>query len=304
MSIYRRFLARCAGLTRSLSKAILIKPNSSQYNYLFQMNLLAVVNQIIDQPGEPEEDVPRLLGLPGALVGVDLRKILDDLDVHRKKMESELGRTVHEAAALLDLLSQEGSNNDIDDFCVLRKDAMQDLMHAAVYDKLTGLFSRNIMETRLREEYRRASRYDLPLSILFVDVDDFKAINDNFGHAEGDRVLSFLGRTILERLREVDIALRYGGEEFIIILPHTDGETALDLANELRDGIFKAQKRAGLALPVTISIGVGTMTKEMSSESDLIDAADKAVYLAKERKNLVWPGLNGEPADDCKLEMP
>ena len=223
---------------------------------------------------------------------------------NKNNNNNENNTTIRHTVATYSNNTNNISNNDIDDLCVLRKDAMQDLMHAAVYDKLTGLFSRNIMETRLREEYRRASRYDLPLSILFVDVDDFKAINDNFGHAEGDRVLSFLGRTILERLREVDIALRYGGEEFIIILPHTDGETALDLANELRDGIFKAQKRAGLALPVTISIGVGTMTKEMSRESDLIDAADKAVYLAKERKNLVWPGLNGEPADDCKLEMP
>lgn len=261
------------------------------------MNLLAVVNQIIDQTGESPSDDTTLLGLPGALVGIDLDAIVDELKSHREKMEEKLGRPVHPASALLDLFARKGTEHDIDEFCVLRKDAMQDLMHAAVYDKLTGLFSRNIMDTRLREEYRRARRYHLPLSSLFVDVDDFKAINDNHGHAEGDRSLSFIGRFILDRLREVDIPIRYGGEEFVIILPHTDGETALTLANQLRDGIGAAQEKAGLKSTVTISIGVSTMTPDMKSEADLIDAADKAVYLAKEKKDLVWPGINGARVD-------
>lgn len=262
------------------------------------MNLLDVVNQILDQSGPAAADTARLLGLPGSLVGVDLDEIVGDLDAHRARLEETLGRPVHPAVALLDLFAQgEGGPKGIDDFCVLRKDAMQDLMQAAIYDRLTGLFSRNIMDQRLREEFRRARRYDLPLSALFVDVDDFKAINDNHGHSEGDRVLSFLGRFILDRLREVDIAIRYGGEEFVIILPHTDGETALELANELRDGIGRAQEKAGLATRVTLSIGVGTLTREMRSEVELIDAADRAVYLAKEQKDAVWPGVNGSRPD-------
>lgn len=257
------------------------------------MNLLAVVNQIIDQSGESEEETTLLLGLPSALVGLDLDALSDDLKSHRLKMEEGLGRPIHDAVALLDLLSTRKTTNNIDDFCVLRKDAMQDLMQAVVYDRLTGLFSRNILDTRLREEHRRAKRYDLPLSAMFVDVDDFKSINDNYGHAEGDRALSFIGRFILDRLRVVDIPVRYGGEEFVIILPHTDGETALTLANQLRDGIGGAQLKAGLEQPVTISVGVGTLTAEMTSESALIDAADRAVYLAKKTKDFVWPGING-----------
>jgi GGDEF domain-containing protein len=180
------------------------------------MNPLSVVNQIIDQNGGEETDQQSLLGLPGELVGIDLSELSAEIVVHQEKMEAALGRPVHAAAALLDLLS-ESSKHDIDDFCVLRKEAMQDLMRAAIYDQLTGLYSRNIMDIRLREEYRRAKRYNLPLSALFIDVDDFKAINDNFGHSEGDRSLSFIGRFILDRLREVDIPVRYGGEEFVVI---------------------------------------------------------------------------------------
>ena len=261
------------------------------------MNLLSVVNQIIDQSSEDDAQQQRLLGLPPALIGIDLTELSVDVEKHQQKLETALRRPIHPAAALLDLLS-ESTAHEIEDFCVLRKDALQDLMQAAIYDRLTGLYSRNIMDTRLREEYRRAKRYDLPLSALFVDVDDFKAINDNFGHSEGDRALSFIGRFILDRLREVDIPIRYGGEEFLVIIPHTAGQTALDLAMQLHDGIGAAQEKADLASSVTISIGVGSLTSEMSNESKIIDAADKAVYLAKKEKNRVWPGINGASIDD------
>lgn len=261
------------------------------------MNLLAVVNQLFQQDEAASTETPALLGIPSELVGLDLAALESALASHKETLEAQLGRTVHDAAALMDFLAQPGSGHEIDDFCVLRKDAMRDLVQAAIYDNLTGLYSRNTMDSRLREEFRRARRYHLPLSVLFVDVDDFKTINDNHGHSEGDRALSFLGRFILDRLREVDIPIRYGGEEFVILLPHTDGETALALANQLRDGIGSAQEDAGLAQPLTISIGVGTMAQDMTQESDLIDAADRAVYLAKEKKNLVWPGINGEQID-------
>jgi diguanylate cyclase (GGDEF)-like protein len=257
------------------------------------MNLLAVVNQIINQTGEENASQEQLLGLPSALVGVDLDEIKAELEAHRLSMEKALGKPVHQATAFLDLYAQDSQNDEIDDFCVLKKEAMQDLMQAEIYDRLTGLYSRNIMDNRLHEEFRRARRYKLPLSALFIDIDDFKAINDNYGHSEGDRSLSFIGRFILDRLRDVDIPIRYGGEEFVIVLPHTDGETALALAAQLHDGVGEAQQKAGLASTVTISIGVGTLIEEMKIDTELIDAADKAVYRAKRKKNRVWPGLNG-----------
>ena len=257
------------------------------------MNLLAVVNQIINQTGEENASQEQLLGLPSALVGVDLDEMKAELEAHRLSMEKALGKPVHQATAFLDLYAQDSQNDEIDDFCVLKKEAMQDLMQAEIYDRLTGLYSRNIMDNRLHEEFRRARRYKLPLSALFIDIDDFKAINDNYGHSEGDRSLSFIGRFILDRLRDVDIPIRYGGEEFVIVLPHTDGETALALAAQLHDGVGEAQQKAGLASTVTISIGVGTLIEEMKIDTELIDAADKAVYRAKRKKNRVWPGLNG-----------
>ena len=116
------------------------------------MNLLDIVNQILDQTDDGASERANLLGLPSALVGIDLERLSEHINRHRERMQEQLGHPVHEAVALLDLLNTPDLPYSIDDFCVLRKDAMQDLMQAAIYDKLTGLFSRNIMDTRLREE--------------------------------------------------------------------------------------------------------------------------------------------------------
>ena len=113
--------------------------------------------------------------------------------------------------ALLDLADTDpGPRPAIDDYCLLKKSTLLDLISAAVYDNLTGLYSRNILETRLQEEFQRARRYDIPLSVLFIETDGFKLYNDTYGHIEGDKVLSFIGKFI----------------------PHTGGETALGMARE------------------------------------------------------------------------
>ena len=263
------------------------------------MDLLAVIDEILNRSDDsppPEEDY--LLGLPARFTGIDLKAIRDQLNDHQKSLESRLGREPHEVVALLDLISStEGGETEIeiDEFCLLRRSALTDLTRAGLFDNLTGLYSRNILEHRLQEEFRRARRYNLPLSLLFVDIDGFKIINDTFGHAEGDRVLTCIGAFIREHLREVDFPVRYGGEEFVIILPHTTGETALGLGRRLHGGIGEAQKKANIRTTVTISIGVSTLVPGIKSEDQLIDAADRAVYKAKTKKNMVWPVVNAEP---------
>lgn len=233
---------------------------------------------------------------------MDLAELQSSLEAHTRMLSEQMGRDVHPAVAFLDLLGAENPN-DIEDFVILKETSFTDLLQAAVHGQMTVLFSRNILESRLRQEFQRARRYKLPLSVLFIDVDDFKSINDTFGHSEGDRVFSFIGRFILDHLREVDCPVRYGGEEFVVTLPHTEGEVALALANRLHDSITEAERKAQLRSPVTISIGVGTLTSEMDSEEKLLDAADRAVYLAKGKKDMVWPQLNGLEAPAAQLSL-
>lgn len=268
------------------------------------MNLLAIVDQILNQPQAAEPgsvEKNYLLGLPSSLTGIDLKAVHAYLAQHRKAMQEKLGRDVHPAAALLDLVDvNQELGTTIEDFCLLKKTALRDLINAAIYDNLTGLYSRNILETRLQEEFRRARRYDVPLSVLFIETDAFKEINDTYGHLEGDRALAFIGRFIQNHVREVDFPARYGGDEFMVILPHTGGETALGLAHRIHSDIGEAQKNAGLRVRITISIGVGTLTPKMKNAENLIEAADRATYKAKTNKNMVWPTVNAEPQEDSR----
>ncbi len=242
--------------------------------------------------------------LPASVTGIDLTAAQELLDRHKKDLEEKLDRELHPVVVLLDLLSGDGGEilaTPIDDFCLLKKSSLRDLVNAALYDNLTGLYSRNILDARLREEFQRARRYDLPLSALFIDIDAFKSINDTYGHAEGDRVLAHIGRFIRDSLREVDFPVRYGGEEFVIVLPHTDGDTALSLAERIHTGLAEAQEKSDLKASVTLSLGVGTLTKGMVSQAQIIDAADRAVYKAKGAgKNMVWPEINTGPTEEAE----
>ena len=148
-------------------------------------------------------------------------------------------------------------------------------------DALTGLYNRRHLHCCLPQEIERASRYGRPLSLLLIDCDHFKRINDTWGHLAGDRVLQSLGSLIRASLRASDRAYRYGGEEFVILLPETSGSDALSLADRLR-GSF-----AGMALfpddqaaRFTLSVGVAEY-RPGESEQNFVNRADKAMYEAK-----------------------
>ncbi|HSG23985.1 MAG TPA: diguanylate cyclase [Azonexus sp.] len=157
-------------------------------------------------------------------------------------------------------------------------------------DSLTGLFNSRYLHQRLQSEMERAARYQRPLSLLVLDCDNFKSINDRFGHLDGDKVLQALAGVIGSCLRSSDSGFRYGGEEFVLLLPETTGEAARMLAERLRINFADevVESAGGLPIRCTVSIGVAESLGG-ESESALIRRADEASYEAKRRgKNGVF----------------
>ena len=157
----------------------------------------------------------------------------------------------------------------------------------AMYDFLTGVYSRWYLIRQIERELARQRRNNTPVSLLFIDVDDFKHVNDTYGHDMGDRVLKRLGQIILENIRNVDIAGRYGGEEFVILLPDTNTEGAYVVAERIRSAV---ENDPNLEVPITVSIGVITVTPDTDYDVvHMLKMADMAMYRAKNLgKNMVF----------------
>jgi diguanylate cyclase (GGDEF)-like protein len=161
---------------------------------------------------------------------------------------------------------------------------MRESLHTqAIRDSLTGLYNRRYLDETLPREIHRAGRYNQPISLLILDIDNFKRFNDTFGHDAGDMVIKNLANLMLSAIRTNDVACRYGGEEFIIILPNAAIEAALERADQLRESMSKlAISYNGQQLGmVTVSIGVSTFPKDGTSRDDLIMKADAALQDAK-----------------------
>lgn len=165
-----------------------------------------------------------------------------------------------------------------------------------ITDPLTRVHNRRYLDRRLGVEIARARRYHTPLSILLLDIDHFKALNDRYGHQAGDQVLGQLAREISSTVRAADVVGRYGGEEFLIIAPNTPLPDALWLAERLREAIaarrFSAVDMEGelQEIRVTASIGVAALEKGMNEAQQLIRAVDQRLYQAKgQGRNRVFP---------------
>lgn len=171
------------------------------------------------------------------------------------------------------------------------QDTIKQFKKEAIVDSLTNIYNRNYLERKYPEEFEKFKRYGQSLSVIMLDIDDFKKVNDNFGHQIGDNVLRYFATVIKNNIRKVDIPFRYGGEEFLILLPHTKLEQAMVVANrihkELNDTMFKVK---GLSLKVTASIGVTEARENDSMESLIKRVDDLLLKVKKEGKNRVLSG--------------
>lgn len=180
------------------------------------------------------------------------------------------------------------------------------LEQETITDPLMGIYNRRYLEKRLTEESLRASRYEQPFSIFLLDIDRFKTINDTYGHPLGDIVLKKLAKAIVGSVREVDVVIRYGGEEILVILPNTTMEHAVELAERLRLNIAETRMiepdpyKGRPAIHITVSIGVSgyKFADGWDNSSRVVERADKALYEAKERgRNRVVSSEND--TDSC-----
>lgn len=163
----------------------------------------------------------------------------------------------------------------------------EELRRQAIHDPLTGLYNRRHLAEALEREVSRAKRYGRPFAVMIVDLDNFKQVNDRYGHLGGDEVLKKVAQVLQESVRGSDLLFRYGGDEFVIVLPETDG-AARRVAARLRKRLAKWAKKQGLdEVGLGLSIGVARWTPEKPlSVEDLLRRADAALYRAKRRKKL------------------
>lgn len=164
------------------------------------------------------------------------------------------------------------------------KTAQEYFEEMSIRDGLTKLYNHRYFYNRLEEEFSRATRYGTPLSLIFFDIDNFKNINDAFGHTTGDSVLLQVGQLMKKVARESDIAARYGGEEFALLLPNTMATGAVDVGKRLCSIIRENQFTSLDGERITISAGISTYSKgNLQSYEQLVKLADQAMYLAKKQ---------------------
>jgi len=149
-------------------------------------------------------------------------------------------------------------------------------------DPLTGLSNRRHLFEKLESEFARAQRYRRPFCLLYIDMDGFKAVNDQFGHLFGDEILRGSARSMRAVLRGTDLLARIGGDEFAVLLPETDLIGAEHVAAKLRKALAAYGSQLSPSIPsLTLSVGVGQISEEDDAIEDILARADKAQYLAK-----------------------
>ena len=159
--------------------------------------------------------------------------------------------------------------------------------HFALHDELTGLPNRTLLLDRLNQVLARAKRYDRQFALLFLDLDRFKEVNDRLGHATGDKLLQRVAERLLSSVRGGDTACRYGGDEFVLLLPEVESERrAMEVAEKIRGRLAKPYEIDGHSIALTATVGVAIYPNNGIGQVDLIGHADAAMYRAKNAKGI------------------
>jgi diguanylate cyclase (GGDEF)-like protein len=191
-----------------------------------------------------------------------------------------------------------------------------DLEHESVTDPLTGIFNRRYLERRLQEEFSRAKRFQLPLSILLVDLDNFKRVNDTYGHLAGDSALVSFTQLISQAIRPTDVVARWGGDEFMIVATNTPDRDAYQLAELIRASaesnvleMVGSDKRI-FTVQVSVSIGVSCYCDRFESLAEFVESVDQMMYSAKREgrnRTVVWEDclifLKDPPAKEIQYTL-
>ena len=235
-------------------------------------------SHVREEINELRTQVQAASNLPELKHTIELRVqgILQLVDHYRIQTESS-GRSLHtevqELEARLKRMEKESSR---------LKEMVRNEHKRALLDALTGVANRQALQDRSRQEFQRWKRYGNPLSLIMIDVDFFKKINDRFGHLAGDKVLVKVAQTLNGQLRQTDFMARYGGEEFCVLLPQTQREEAVGVADKLRQQVQEAPFHfSGEPVQVTCSMGVAEL-REGDSWEQAVDRADHCLLKAKQ----------------------
>ena len=192
-------------------------------------------------------------------------------------LRSATGKTDHVCLIIYDVTGVAVNKRQLES-------ANTKLQELALRDGLTGLLNRRYWESCLEREFARHQRYDSPVSLVIFDIDHFKRVNDTYGHQTGDEVIRSVAEITSRLARETDFAGRYGGEEFVVLLPGTHLDGAAQFAERLRQAVEQqVLDYQGSPLSYTISLGVATISDDMANYQILLERADKALYASKEQ---------------------
>jgi diguanylate cyclase (GGDEF)-like protein len=204
------------------------------------------------------------------------KKLWEEILVHKTELSNVLNRNVEISVATLDYLTN--IKDEIKNPKLIGEAFIGKIAEMASNDGLTKLYNKQYVIMKIGEEITRYKRYGITFSILIIDIDNFKTVNDRYGHQKGDSILSQLSMLLKKNFRDLDICSRYGGDEFIIVLPHTDIVEAKEIAERFKDVVDAHFSKTA---NITISAGLSNCPDSASTMNSLIGKADEALYESK-----------------------
>lgn len=216
----------------------------------------------------------------------EARRIWQGILKHKRKMTAKLGRDPGVRVSALDYLTN--IRHLLDSPRIVDRGDFGELVSHVHIDELTGMFNRRHVRTMFQHEIRRARRYSKTLSLMLIDIDNFKTINDSFGHIAGDRVLVALADLLREVCRETDTIGRFGGDEIVVIAPEAKKSDAFALAERIRRAarerrLFLDEEKREQEIRFSISVGIATYPDDSQESAELLHLADEALYASKKR---------------------